>query len=221
MTDAIVPLPGAVRMSDADYPGVVRQFGPDWRLVVSSDGKRYTLQQRVPTDAGAAWVSAGGKSPSTLDRIAAKYAAQVDGLAALCARLHPDPAAGLPQFVAAVRARDAAFQARDVRRSDYARVVARDGQIRLSVDPDGLFYLLQWVKGAYADDPSIMWKLLLSASSLSEIRDYILENVFQPTGSGPANRKNGEALLPRVETFLNGLPESPDEGSWLPVPAVP
>jgi hypothetical protein len=71
MTDAIVPLPASARMSDADWPGVVGQLGPGWRLVVSSDAKRYTLQQRVPTDAGPRWVSAGSKSPATLARISA------------------------------------------------------------------------------------------------------------------------------------------------------
>ena len=221
MTDAIAPLSAASRMSDADYPGVVGQFGPQWRLVVSSDGKRYTLQQLASTDAGPHWVSAGGKSPSTLERICAKYAAQVDGLAALCATLHPVPAAGLSQFVASIRARDAAFEARDVCRADYARVAARDGQIRLAVDPDGLLYVLQWVKDADQDLPGVRWKRLIAAPSLSPIGVYVLENAFGIVGPGFAGRVRGDDLLPRWQSLIEGLPERADAGVWPVLPPVP
>ncbi len=220
-TSCAAPLSASVRMSDADYPGVVGQFGPDWRLVVSSDGNRYTLQQRVSTVAGPHWVSAGGKSPSTLERICAKYAAQVDGLAAICATLHPDPAAGLPQFVYAVRARDAAFQARDVCRADYVRVVARDGQLRLAVDPDGLFYILQWVKGADVGLSCVRWKKLIEAPALSPIGRYVLDNVFGIEGPGVAGRVQGDDLLPRWQALIEGLPERAVAGVWPPVPPVP
>lgn len=221
MTDAIAPLSAAARMSDAGYPGVVGQFGPDWRLVVSSDGKRYTLQQLASTDAGPRWLSAGGKSPSTLETICAKYAAQVDGLAALCATLHPVPAAGLPQFVEAVRARDAAFEARDVCRADYVRVVARDGQIRLAVDPDGLSYILQWVKGADQHLPGACWKNLIEAPALSPIGVYVLEHVFGIVGPGFAGRVRGDDLLPRWQALIEGLPERADAGVWPVLPPVP
>ena len=221
MTDAIAPLSAAARMSDADYPGVVGQFGPDWRLVASSDGKRYTLQQLASTDAGPRWVSAGGKSPSTLERICAKYAAQVDGLAALCATLHPDPAAALSLFVEAVRARDAAFEARDVCRADYARVAARDGQIRLAVDPDGLSYVLQWVKFRDQDLPGVRWKRLIAAPSLSPIGVYVLENVMGIDGPGSAGWVRGDDLLPRWQSLIEGLPERADAGVWPVLPPVP
>lgn len=221
MTDAIAPLSAASRMSDADYPGVVGQFGPQWRLVVSSDGKRYTLQQLASTDAGPHWVSAGGKSPSTLERICAKYAAQVDGLAALCATLHPAPAAGLSQFVASIRARDAAFEARDVCRADYARVAARDGQIRLAVDPDGLLYVLQWVKDADQDLPGVRWRNLIKAPALSPIGAYVLEQVVGIVGPGFAGRVRGDDLLPRWLALIEGLPERADAGVWPVLPPVP
>ena len=223
MTDAIAPLSAAARMSDADYPGVVGQFGPQWRLVVSSDGKRYTLQQLASTDAGPRWLSVGGKSPSTLERICAKYAAQVDGLAAFCATLHPDPAAALSLFVEAVRARDAAFEARDVSRNDYARVLACDGQIRLAVDPDGLVYVLQWVRlaDARADAPGLRWRRLFAAPTLSDVRRFVLDKVAGINGPGRAGLVRGDDLSPRWQAMVQGLPERADAGVWPFVPPVP
>lgn len=223
MTDAIAPLPASVRMSDADYPGVVGQLGPDWRLVVSSDGKRYTLQQRVSDDAGPRWVSAGGKSPATLARIRAKYGPTVKGLAALCDALPIDPAAAAPLLVAAIRAKDAVFEARDVARNDYARVVARDGQIRLAVDPDGLRYVLQWVKlaDARADLPGLRWRRLFDAPALSDVRGFVLDKVAGLNGSGRAGVVRGYDLLPRWQALVAGLPERADAGVWPFIPPVP
>jgi hypothetical protein len=219
--EEITPLSASVRMSDADYPGVVGQLVPDWRLVVSSDAKRYTLQQRVPTDAGPRWVSAGGKSPTTLGRIVAKYSNQVQGLAALCASLPDDPAVAAPEFVASVHAQRVAFEVRNPVRFNYGRVVARDGSLRLSVCPDGLFYILQWVRGADVDYPAARWRVLCSAPTLSEIRRYICQDGYLPPGKGAYNRLRGEALLSWVDDFVNGLPESADDGAWLPLPALP
>ena len=167
------------------------------------------------------WVSAGGKSPSTLERICAKYAAQVDRLAALCATLHPDPAAALSLFVEAVRARDAAFEARDVCRADYARVAARDGQIRLAVDPDGLSYVLQWVKFRDQDLPGVRWIKLFAAASLSPIWAYVLEHVTGIDGPGSAGWVRGDDLLPRWQSLIEGLPERADAGVWPVLPPVP
>lgn len=223
MTDATVPLSASARMSDPDWPGVVGQLGPDWRLVVSSDGKRYTLQQRVPTDAGPRWVSAGGKSPATLARIRAKYAPTVKGLAALCDALPVDPAAAAPLVVAAIRAKDAVFEARDIARNDYARVVARDGQIRLAVDPDGLRYVLQWVRlaDARADLPGLRWRRLFDAPALSDVRGFVLDNVAGINGPGRAGLVCGDDLSPRWQALVAGLPERADAGVWPFVPPVP
>jgi len=210
-------------MSDPDWPGVVRQLGSDWRLVVSSDAKRYTLQQRVPTDGGPRWVSAGGKSPSTLARIKAKYGRTVKGLAALCDALPLDPAAAAPLVVAAIRAKDAVFEARDVSRNDYARVVARDGQIRLAVDPDGLVYVLQWAKlaDARADAPGLRWRRLFDAPALSDVRGFVLDNVAGINGPGRAGLVLGDDLAPRWQAMVDGLPERADAGVWPFVPPIP
>lgn len=223
MTDAIGPLSAASRMSDADYPGVVGQFGPQWRLVVSSDGKRYTLQQLAATGAGPRWVSAGGKSPVTLARIRAKYAPTVKGLAALCDALPIDPAAAAPLLVAAIRAKDAVFEARDVSRNDYARVVARDGQIRLAVDPDGLVYVLQWVRlaDARADAPGLRWRRLFAAPTLSDVRRFVLDKVAGINGPGRAGLVRGDDVSPRWQAMVQGLPERADAGVWPFVPPVP
>lgn len=215
MSEAIAPLSASARMTDADWPGVVAQLAPDWRLVVSSDGKRYALQQLGQTDAGPLWLPAGGgRSPGTLARIVAKYGERVAGLAALCESLPDDPSEALPGFVWSVAARDVLYKLRDVRRSAYGRVVARDGQLRLAVDPDGLRYLLQWVPKADLDLDWPVWQVLLSAATLSDVRAFMLDNVFQPEGSGYANRRRGDDLLPRVDAFLSGLPERADAGVW-------
>lgn len=223
MTDAIAPLPASARMADADWPGVVGQLGPDWRLVVSSDGKRYALQQRVPTDAGPCWVSAGGNSPATLARIRAKYAPTVQGLAALCDALPIDPAAAAPLLVAAIRANDAVFEARDIARNDYARVVARDGQMRLAVDPDGQLYVLQWVKlaDARANAPGLRWRRLFDAPALSDVRRFVLDNVAGIDGPGRAGLVRGDDLSPRWQAMVSGLPERADAGVWPDIPPYP
>lgn len=219
----IVPLSASARMSDPDWPGVVGQLGSDWRLVVSSDAKRYTLQQRVPTDAGPRWVSACGKSPATLARIRAKYAPTVKGLAALCDALPVDPAAAAPLVVAAIRAKDAVFEARDISRDDYARVVARDGQIRLAVDPDGHLYVLQWVKlaDARADAPGLRWRRIFDAPALSDVRRFVLDNVAGINGPGRAGLVRGDDLSPRWQALVAGLPERADAGVWPDIPPYP
>lgn len=93
--EEVVPLPLSCRTSDEDYPGKLGQLGPDWRLSVSMDANRFSLQQRTPS---GAWAAAGGSSPATLAKIVAKYGDQVDGLAALCATLPDDPASAAPGF---------------------------------------------------------------------------------------------------------------------------
>lgn len=98
MTDAIVPLAASVRMSDADYPGVVDHLAPDWRLVVSMDAARYVLQMRVDMAGRYGWVSAGGRCPASPAAILAKFGAVVPGLAGALAALPADPADALPDF---------------------------------------------------------------------------------------------------------------------------
>lgn len=216
-----VPLPASCRMGDSDYPGAVAQLGPDWRLVVSMDGKRYALQQRLRDDAGGGWVAAGGKSPTTPARIVAKYNAAVPGLASIFAALPDDPALAVPGFLARRHAQQAMFAARDVSRAGYVRTVAHDGQLRLAVDADGLAYLVQWVPREWAESPHAIWKTLARVPSLSDVRVFLIGNVFQPTGSGMAGRISGADLLPRWDAFLDGLPELVTDGKWLSVPPVP
>ena len=95
MSDPVIPLPLSCRTSDQDYPGTVAQLGPDWRLAVSMNADRFSLQERGPS---GEWSPAGGSSPASLAKIVAKYGAQVEGLAALCASLPDDPASAVPAF---------------------------------------------------------------------------------------------------------------------------
>lgn len=223
MNKASLPLAASAIRAEADWPGVVGQLCPDWRLVVSSDGKRYTLQQRIVGADGERWASAGGKSPATLARIRAKYAPTVKGLAALCDALPIDPAEAAPSLVAAIRAKDAVFEARDIARNDYARVVARDGQIRLAVDPDGLLYVLQWVKlaDARADAPDLRWRRLFDAPALSDVRGFVLDKVAGLDGPGRAGLVRGDDLSPRWQALVAGLPERADAGVWPFIPPLP
>lgn len=216
------PLSASARMSDPDWPGVVAYLGPDWRLVVSSDAKRFTLQKRVPDDAAPRWASAGGKSPATLARIGAKYAATVPGLSALLASLPDDPAAFAPLFVASVKAKDAAFAARDVTRPDYARRVGlQDHSVRLAVDPDGVAYVVLWSKLAHIRAGRPDWQVMYRCASLSDLWDWFAKSIGEITGAGRDGVKRGDALRPAFDRLVAGLPERAADGVWPYVPPVP
>lgn len=215
------PLSAYVRMSDADYPGVMRRLSSDWRLSVSMDGRRYRLQRVAADVAGRPWVSPPHLSASSLSKLLRKGAALVDGLAQACEGLPDDPAQACPSLTASHNALLLAFQARDMRRADYARVVVRDLQLRLVVDPSGLTYCLQWVRNADRDFPNVRWRRIFGAAVLSDVRDYMLTNCVMPVGPGPWNLVRGVDLLPRIDVFLSGLPERADAGVWPFVPPVP
>lgn len=221
MNEQIKPLAASVRASDDDYPGVVAQLGPDWRLAVSMNADRYSLHQRVQTDEGFAWVPAGGSSPKTLAKILAKYGERVEGLAAVCAGLPDDPAAAASLFAARRQVQLSDLERRDMFRADYARVVARQGQLRLAVDPDGLRYVLQWVRVADARRPDVRWRRVWDAPTLSEVWAFVRDNVAGLDGPGVAGRVRGDDLLPRWQAFVAGLPERADAGGWSFVPAMP
>lgn len=214
------PLAASVRMTDADYPGVVVQLGADWRLSVSMDADAYSLQFLADTAHGLRWLPAGGRSPKTLAKILTKYGATVPGLADACATLPDDPSAAVPGFASARSAQLDQIAARDVSRPDYARVAARGGNMRVAVCPDAASYLLQWVKSADEESPTA-WRTLKRFSVLSDLRDYMRSEVFVPVGAGPENRVRGDDLSPRIDRFLFGLPECPSAGCWPVVPVLP
>jgi len=216
----VQPLAASARMSDPDWPGLVGQLGPDWRLVVSADAKRYSLQQRLPD--GAGWVAAGGKSPTSPARIAAKYAATVPGLSALLSSLPDDPAAFAPQFAASVHAKEAAFLARDVTRPDYARLVGcNSGSIRLAVDPDGTQYIALWSKLALIKSGRPDWRVMHRCASLSDLWSWWHRAVGETVGSGPAGVIRGDGLRPSFDRLVAGLPERAADGVWPYVPPLP
>ena len=101
MRDLSKPLALSVRMSDSDYPGVVRVLSSDWRLSVSLDGSRYRLQTRVNRLSVDVWVCpprlvAG--SLSQLCDLASGLVASFDGALVGCP---DDPFQALPELVRA------------------------------------------------------------------------------------------------------------------------
>lgn len=99
MSGAVAPLGRSVRMSDGDYPGVLRCFSDEMRLVVSPDGRRYRLQPLAGD--GVSWASPAAMGAARLSTLVAKFAAVVDGLALACEGLPDDPTQALPDLVAA------------------------------------------------------------------------------------------------------------------------
>lgn len=99
MSGAVVPFGRSVRMSDGDYPGVLRCFGSELRLVVSPDGGRYRLQPLAGD--GVSWASPGAWAAARLSTLLAKCGSLVEGLAVACEGLPDNPALALPDLVAA------------------------------------------------------------------------------------------------------------------------
>jgi len=98
MRDPVKPLARSVRMSDPDYPGVVRYVGSGWRLVVSLDGRRYRLQPRAVVGSGEVWPSPPALVAFSLSELVGKCAASVEGLAQACEGLPDDPAQANPEL---------------------------------------------------------------------------------------------------------------------------
>lgn len=201
-------LPEAARMSDDGWPGVLGRFGPEWRLSVNGTASGYTLQQRVQTDDGPAWVPAGGRSPKTAAAIASKYGATVPGLSAFCDGLPVNPADALPAFTASAGAAAAYWRARDWRRNDYAGEVARDVSLRLVVSPCRKFYRVQWRKladqGTRAD-----WLGQFKAGTLAEVREWFAARVGRIVGPGADGVLRGDDVLPSFDAAFGYLPDKP------------
>lgn len=214
---AAKPLPDAARMFADDWPGVLAGFGPDWRLSVNGSASGYTLQQRVETGGGPAWVPAGGRSPKTATAIAAKYGAAVPGLSAFCAGLPVNPADALPAFTASAGAAAAHRLARDWRKDAYPGEVARDGSLRLVVSPCRKFYRVQWrpVRDA---DTAADWQGVFKAGSLAEVREWFAAKVGQIIGPGEAGVLRGDDVLPRFDVAFGHLPDAP---ASCDLPALP
>ena len=217
---APAPLSASVRQSDDDYPGVIASLPGGWRMAVSMCGGRYVLQQRADTPDGPRWVPAGGRCPGKLDRIAAKYSADVEGLAALCAALPEDPAEVAGDLPARWSALQSALSLRDVSRPEYPRLAAQAGNLRIVVCPEAVSYLLQWVKVRDAASPQ-SWVPLKRFRRLSDLRSYMLKHVGLCVAAGDDGVLRGDQIAASVDAMLSGLPESPLSGCWPDVPALP
>lgn len=218
MTDAIAPLPASARMSDPDWPGVVCDLGPGWRLSVSSDGRRYVVQMLGETDAGPRWFSAGGRQPATLGKLVAKFGLMVEGLAEACDGLPENPADALPVFAARLKAQQDHLAATDWARDSYAGEVARDGTLRLVVTPDRSAYRLQWIAtrdiGTGAD-----WQTVCTVDRLSEVWRFVHQRVGSIIGPGRFGVLRGDDVEPRWRAFVAGLPELPGDVELPGLPA--
>lgn len=211
------PVLGAgVRMSDADYPGVVRQVNSTWRIVADMDCQRYVLQTVFEAGGVSRWAVPRGRCPNTVDKIVAKFGADVPGLAAAFHDLPDDPAEAQPMFAASRRGQASAFDLTDWRRASYGRVVASDGQMRIAVTPCGTLYRLQWIEAAQKDRLAAEWRTMIFAPSLAPLREYVLTKVYEPD-----THAKGEALLPRWEAMTMALPEVAADGIWPALPARP
>jgi hypothetical protein len=188
MPEAIAPLSVSVRMSDADYPGVVAHLGPLWRLSVDMACKRYTLQTCVQTDEGARWVTAGGRSPSTLPKLLAKFGAVVDGLADACNGLPQDPAQALPEFAASRRALVQAFTATDWARDDFAGEIDREGPWRVVVTPAGDLYQLQWCVAETVGTGLARWRVVCASPEPSELVAFARAGACPPLRASTARK---------------------------------
>lgn len=220
MSERVPPLSASARMSDANYPGVVRSISPRYRLVVSMDCKRYALQSVAQADDGVVWVPAGGgRPPASLPKLLARFGALVPGLAAAVAGLPDDPAQALPVFAASRGQLAADFSANDWSRDGYARVVAQDGSLRIAVTPCGSAYRLQWVARAYIGEASARWRCLCVSLALGPLWGYVSSSVFQPATGGKF--ASGADLRDRWDALIAGLPERAIDGEWAALPPWP
>jgi len=209
----VQPLPLGVRMSDFLYGGQLQSFGGGYRLAVSMDLQRYVMQSFVPEL--FAFVPSGGKSPATLSGIVSKYSGAILHLGAIASTLPDDPADAVQVFAARRRATLAVLAARDLAAANYSRVVAHDGQLRLSVDPDGNRYVLQWASRASVPEPSTRWKAVYRSADLQSVFDYLMQNAYDP-----AERLDVSQYAARWNGFLSDLPELAAAGKWSPIPAA-
>jgi len=221
MTDVlpVAPLAARVRMSDPDYPGVLIQVSPDWRLAVSASSSAYCFQRRVDTPEGEAWIPAGGRSPKSLSGILSKFSELVPDLVAAFQCLPELPDGLLAGFRQSADARRAAFAARDVRGQHYARVAVRDGQLRIAVSPDEPLYLLQWVPVADLEfRVGQLWQTLVRSPDLAGLCDYVACNIVSYEAAGA---HGPDDLSARFHRLVAGFPEHACDGSWPYVPPFP
>lgn len=209
-------LTSAARMSDANYPGNLRQLGSDCRVVVNPAGTRYACQQRVQAGSRAVWV---GKSFSTLSGLLSASDDALPGLGDACAGLPDDPAQAAPALTASRGELLELFAASDWRRDDYGRVIRRDANIRLAVSPCGAVYRVQWIyPGQYkAGLPCNDWLTQAKGPSASWLIEWSCERIYCESDE----TRDREALALRVANLFVDVPERACDGTWPWLPERP
>lgn len=182
-----------VPMGSAEYPGVLRKLDKRLRVVVNPRGTRYALQYRRMTEAGEIWL---GQPVGSLSALVRREASEVDQLAEKVAGLPEYPSEALPQMKAAHDALLAAYRATDNTREDYGRVIARDGNWRLIVEPCGTLYRLQ------SPSRNGQWRSQKVAAALTVLRDWAEWTFKRP------------AVKDRIAALFVGLPEKAADGEW-------
>lgn len=206
--EGVQPLNPYVRMGHDEWPGVLLRFGDDWRLVVNSTGKRYSLQQRINAGGGSAW---DGPSYATLAKLLEKQSSAVEGLAQACSELPDRPARAMPDLTRAKAALTQVYEATDWRRHDYARVVRQDEQIRIAVCDRGQQYHFQWaIREDFQSGVCNSWKSLFVTADLSALSEFVSDDLFDTLPH--AHRR--ETWRGRGLALLDGLPDNCSQGAW-------
>lgn len=202
----------------SDWPMVVATVGPDWRVIVDRDKKRYHAQRVGKCQGEKHWVAPAGHKKRALSDLI-KSCGHIEGLADAVRGLPDNPCdfvgAGVER-VADVRER---FEANDYRRDDYERVIWTGGNMRLVVEPCGTVYRLQWIRIRYLENTEIVrhWRTLRSAASIQTIAEYFADVVYDVETDWGEN----SATLAQAEFFLANFPPLAQQGDWPALPPRP
>lgn len=109
-------LAGGVRITDAEWPGVVATLDDHHRVAVNGKGSRYFLQTLCVADGKSLWAGTMYGSRTSLLKAASKVS---DHAPSALSGLPEKPRDCMAEFQAAAQARFDAFDLTDWRRSDY------------------------------------------------------------------------------------------------------
>ena len=203
------------RITASDYPAVLASIGDDLRLVLNLDCDRYILQdRRSASDGETIWMSSR-RGCKSLSDLLAKFSPSVLGLAVACDGLPDDPSEAFPAFSSARRELLAGFDANRWALDDYGRVMVRDGNMRLVVEPSGLLYRLQRInRDDFLFNKSPDWITCFISRDTKAILAFIEVRV--------QNTQNWS--LPPCPDLVRGicrLPHLASDGVWPVLPPRP
>lgn len=202
------------RITSDDYPGALCVLGDgSWRLTVNLQCDRYVAQKRVEGPGGPKWLKP--LRAATLGQLIERHGCKVDGLAAVVGKFPDDPSQAAPHVREAVEALHSAFAATDWRREGYGRVVVRDGNLRVVVEPSGEVYRLQWIaRDAFLAGPSDMWLTQKMSCDAGDLLRYIELYVWN-------TESEDQEPCPKLVAALQAAPRFASEGEWPSLPERP